>query len=50
MKELDHLLHSYSIRPLRQKEMVYANRLQYIRGMKHEIEEESHWIDLEDIQ
>lgn len=50
VKELDHLLHSYSIRPLRQKEMVYANRLQYIRGMKHEIEEESHWIDLEDIQ
>lgn len=49
-KELTQLLYSFSIRPLDEHEMIYVNRLQYIRGMAHKIEDENHWQDIEDIQ
>ncbi|WP_137665532.1 ATP-binding protein [Enterococcus hulanensis] len=48
--EVTQLLYSFSIRPLDEKEMIYVNRLQYIRGMRHKIEDENHWQDIEDIQ
>lgn len=48
--EVSQLLYSFSIRPLAQEEMIYVNRLQYIRGMPHKIEDENHWQDIEDIQ
>lgn len=49
-KEVTQLLYSFSIRPLDENEMIYVNRLQYIRGMSHKIEDENHWQDIEDIQ
>ncbi|WP_061100580.1 ATP-binding protein [Enterococcus faecalis] len=49
-KELRQLLFSYSIRPLSENDMIYANRAQYIRGIKHNIDEENHWKTIEDIQ
>lgn len=48
--EVSQLLYSFSIRPLAKEEMIYVNRLQYIRGMPHKIEDENHWQDIEDIQ
>ena len=48
--EVTQLLYSFSIRPLAKEEMIYVNRLQYIRGMPHKIEDEDHWQDIEDIQ
>lgn len=48
--EITQMLYSFSIRPLGNEEMVYVNRLQYIRGLSHKVEDENHWQDIEDIQ
>lgn len=49
-QELTQLLSSYSIRPLTKEEMIYANRLQYIRGIKHKIEDQNSIDNVENIQ
>ncbi|EPI2198991.1 TPA: ATP-binding protein [Enterococcus hirae] len=49
-QELTNLLRSFAIHPLTKKEMVYINRLQYIRGLYHRREDEEHWQLIEDIE
>lgn len=49
-QELTNLLHNFAIHPLIEEEMVYINRMQYIRGLFHRKEEENHWQLLEDIE
>ncbi|EGP4752008.1 ATP-binding protein [Enterococcus faecium] len=49
-QELTQILFSYSIRPLSKNEMIYANRMQYIRGMKHKIEDENCITNVQNIQ
>ncbi|MGH2335338.1 ATP-binding protein, partial [Enterococcus faecalis] len=48
VKEVTQLLYSFSIRPLVKKELLYLNRLQYIRGMAHKVEEQNNWEVLKD--
>lgn len=48
-QELTNLLYSFGIHPLTEKEMVYVNRMQYIRGLYHRQEDENHWQTVEDI-
>lgn len=50
VKEVTQLLYSFSIRPLVKKELLYLNRLQYIRGMAHKVEEQNNWEVLKDNQ
>ncbi|EOW1950188.1 ATPase, partial [Enterococcus hirae] len=49
-QELTQILFSYSIRPLSKNEMIYVNRMQYIRGMKHKIEDENGISNVHNIQ
>lgn len=41
LQDLNNLLQSYAIRPLNVKEMLYLNRLQFIRGLEHVVTEEN---------